>query len=109
MSGVLVVMPEGQETPGDQACATAVRLYLLRGFELRCNERSVPLVPGSQRLVAFLALHDRRLLRTHVAETLWPDVPGRRAWGNLRSALWRLSEYRDRVVEQAGDHLQLCP
>lgn len=85
-----------------------VRLCLLRGFELRCDGEVVRLVPGSQRLVAFLALQERRLLRTYVAETLWPDVPDRRAWGNLRSALWRLGELRDRVVEQAGDHLQLC-
>jgi len=110
MSGILAVMPDGRGVaPGGRAGAVAVRLYLLRGFELCCDGRAVPLVPGSQRLLAFLAPHDRRQLRTYVAETLWPDVPDRRAWGNLRSALWRLSEYRDRVVEQAGDHLQLCP
>jgi DNA-binding SARP family transcriptional activator len=109
MSETLVVMPDELEGQFDAAGLSTIELFLLRGFELRCDGQTVLLLPGSQRLVAFLALHDRHLLRTYVAETLWPDVPDRRAWGNLRSALWRLGGLRDRVVEQAGDHLQLCP
>jgi DNA-binding SARP family transcriptional activator len=87
---------------------SGVRLALLRGFELRCDGHTVPLVLSAQRLVAFLALHERLLPRTYVAETLWTDVPDRRAWGNLRSTLWRLGRLRERVVEQFTDQIQLA-
>jgi DNA-binding SARP family transcriptional activator len=50
----------------------------------------VDLPASSRRVVAFLALHDRPLLRVFVAGALWPDSPGERAAASLRSALWRL-------------------
>ena len=46
-----------------------------------------------------LALHDRPVLRAHVAGVLWPDSPQRRAAGNLRSALWRLARFPFRLLE----------
>jgi DNA-binding SARP family transcriptional activator len=91
----------------DRAVSGTVRLSLLRGFELQCDGSVVPLAMGSRRLVAFLALRERPLPRTYVAEMLWTDAPDRRAWANLRSSLWRLRGLRHRVVEQAGDDLQL--
>jgi|GEM_PF-5547549 len=36
-----------------------VHLFLIRGFELRHGDEVVPVPPCSQRLVAFVALHDR--------------------------------------------------
>jgi DNA-binding SARP family transcriptional activator len=84
-----------------------VQVALLSGFELRCDGVAVPLRLGPQRLIAFLALHERTLPRLYVAEALWSGVPARRAWANLRSSLWRLGELRWRVVEQVGEHLQL--
>lgn len=41
-------------------------------------------------MLAFVALHRRRVERRHAAGTLWPIGDDGRAAGNLRSALWRL-------------------
>ena len=46
------------------------RLALLNAFELRCEGRLVALPRPAQRLLAFLALQDRPVLRTYVAEGL---------------------------------------
>jgi DNA-binding SARP family transcriptional activator len=58
--------------------------YLLR----EGRRRKLP--EGSKRLVAFLALSERRSGRRAAARKLWPTVSESRAAGNLRSALWRL-------------------
>lgn len=68
-----------------------MRLKLLEGFELRCDDEVVALPTSAQRLVAFLALHERPLRRAYVAGTLWIDTTEKRAAANLRSALWRLT------------------
>jgi DNA-binding SARP family transcriptional activator len=80
----------------------------MRGFELRFDGDPVLVAMSSQRILAFLALHDRSLIRTYVAETLWSDVSDHRAAGNLRSALWRLGELGRRAVLAIGKHLQLA-
>lgn len=78
--------------------APAVRIELLGRF--RCDVRNEPqkLPMACQRVVAFLALHDRPLLRTFVAASLWLDKDEQRATANLRSALWRLSSHAERFV-----------
>lgn len=63
---------------------------------------------GAQRLLAFVALHDRPLLRLHVAGTLWPDVPEDRSSGSLRSALWRLRQSGCQLVLATPQYLQLA-
>jgi DNA-binding SARP family transcriptional activator len=50
--------------------------------------RDVP--EGSKQLLAFVALHRRRVERRQAAGALWPLGDEERAAGNLRSALWRL-------------------
>lgn len=52
--------------------------------------RRVSVPEGSQRLLAYVALHGGRVDRRRAAGTLWPDGSDARAAGNLRSALWRL-------------------
>jgi DNA-binding SARP family transcriptional activator len=47
---------------------------------------------GSERLLAFVALHRSGVRRMLAAGTLWPDVPERRALASLRSALSRLDD-----------------
>lgn len=84
-----------------------VRLTLLDGFELRHGEERVQLPLGSQRLVAFLALHDRPLLRVHVAGALWLDASEERSYANLRSALWRLRRPACAIVEATSTHVGL--
>jgi DNA-binding SARP family transcriptional activator len=95
----------------DQAGDSALRLHLsvLRGFELTCRGEQVILPPGTQRLLALLALHDRPVLRLYVAGTLWTEASEERSTANLRSALWRLRRSRLPLVHCFGEHLQLDP
>jgi DNA-binding SARP family transcriptional activator len=74
----------------------AVTLTLLTGFTLSIDGRDFPLIWSTQRLLAFLALKDRPLARSYVAETLWPETTTAKANANLRSALWR--------VQRSGGH-----
>jgi len=83
-------------------------LRLLGAFQLILNHRVVPVTIGSQRLIAFLALHDRLLPRTYIAGVLWPEVPTSRANANLRAGLWRLPAPCRLVVDQSAHHLRLA-
>jgi len=69
-----------------------VHLRLLGGFGLESAGRPVHVAPTLQRVLAFLALRSRPVLRSFVAGSLWPDVTESRAGANLRAALWRLPE-----------------
>ena len=69
----------------------------------------MPLPPASQRLVAFLALHGRPLLRVYVAGSLWLDSTEDRANASLRTALWRLGRPSCRLVEASTTHVALAP
>lgn len=91
------------------ATAPSVRVQLLSGFELTGNGRPVPLPLSVQRLVAFLALCNRPLMRLYVAGTLWLDSSEERSAASLRSALWRLHRPGYRVVESRGSTLRLAP
>jgi DNA-binding SARP family transcriptional activator len=84
-----------------------IRLTLLDGFELTCGGKPVPLPRSSQRVVAFLALHDRPLLRLYVAGVLWLDSSEERSCANLRSALWRLRGPKTQIVEASATHVRL--
>jgi DNA-binding SARP family transcriptional activator len=91
-----------RELPGGD-----VRVSLLRGFELRRGPEVVRLPLSAQRLLAFLALHDRPLLRPYVAGTLWLESSQEHANANLRTALWRLRRPGCRVVSASPDSLAL--
>jgi DNA-binding SARP family transcriptional activator len=66
-----------------------VCLNLLGRFELLVGGVDVPLPLSAQRVIVFLALHDRPQRRPVVAGNLWPEKSEGRAAANLRSALWR--------------------
>jgi DNA-binding SARP family transcriptional activator len=83
-------------------------LHLLGAFQLILNHWVVPVTIGSQRLIAFLALHDKLLPRMYIAGVLWPEVPTGRANANLRAGLWRLPEPCRRVVDQSTQGLGLA-
>jgi DNA-binding SARP family transcriptional activator len=82
-------------------------LKLLDGFDLVCSGRSVSLPLSAQRLLAFVALHERPVQRSYVAGSLWLDTPEERAYANLRSALWRLHRCGLRLVRSIGQRLSL--
>ena len=86
-----------------------VRLSLLSAFELTSAGERVTLPVPAQRLLAFVALRDRPVLRTYAAETLWLHSTEKHACGSLRSALWRLRVRGNRLVEITGGRLRLEP
>ena len=97
------------ESPAPPAAGTSrpAELSLLRGFELRRGGETVNLPQTSQRVLAFLALHERPLQRPYVAGSLWPQVSDRNADGSLRSALWRMKDLDADLVEAAYGNLSL--
>lgn len=84
-------------------------LRLLPGFELRRDDLPVSLPQSAERLLAFLAVHDRAVQRSFVAGSLWLDATDSHALGSLRSALWRVHTADDGVVESVGTRLRLAP
>jgi len=84
-----------------------VRLGLLGGFRLSIEAEEIPLPKNAQRLVSFLALQARPLLRTYIAGSLWGDVTDGRAGGSLRSALSRLRHPTYTLVALSSDHIEL--
>jgi DNA-binding SARP family transcriptional activator len=93
----------------NETTTPVVRLSLLRGFSLRVGREPVPLIWSAQRLVAFLALQDRPLSRSYVAEVLWPETTTVRANANLRSALWRTQRLCRRLIAASTQHLAIAP
>ena len=72
------------------------------------SDEQVALPPSVQRLVAFVTIHDRLLLRQYVAGSLWPETTEQHAAANLRSVLWRLNHLGAHVVEARGLTLRLA-
>jgi DNA-binding SARP family transcriptional activator len=97
----------GPRYPGEPG--RGLRLSLLGGFDLSLEGEIVRLPMTAQRLIAFLSLHDRPLLRGYVAGSLWPDTTEDRAGANLRSALWRLGSPGFALVNASNGHLELSP
>jgi DNA-binding SARP family transcriptional activator len=93
--------------PGSDG-APAIRVALLGGFELGVGGRVVRIPVHAQRLVAFLALHDRPLHRAYVAGRLWIDVSQEQAHNSLRSTLWRMRGPSRPVVDTSSTHLALA-
>lgn len=91
------------------AVVIAPHVELLGGFRCVVGGRPLALPLGCQRLVAFLALHDRPLQRVFVASSLWLDRDDHRASANLRSALWRLGQSEQPIVVVEGGALALHP
>jgi DNA-binding SARP family transcriptional activator len=86
----------------------ATRVGLLRGFEVSAEGRLVSLPFSAQRVVAFLALHDRPVQRLYVAGTLWLNSTEERANASLRTALWRLRRPNCRLVEATATQVGLA-
>ena len=84
-------------------------LALLGGFDLTDDTESVALPTAVQRVVTFVALHDKPVLRGYVAGSLWGDVTDHRASGSLRSALWKLGDRTHALVDVDNERLQLAP
>jgi DNA-binding SARP family transcriptional activator len=95
------------QRPREQDRTAENTLSLLKGFELRCGGRRVDLPMSAQRLLAFVALQERPVLRVYIAGSLWTDAPEERAAASLRSSLWRLHRPGVRLIDAMGAHLRL--
>ncbi len=84
-----------------------VRLGLLRGFELIHRDGPIRLPSSAQRVLAFVALHDRPLQRVYVAGSLWLDASEACANASLRTALWRLRHASCPLVDATSTHVSL--
>lgn len=65
-------------------------VHLFDGPYVMIGQRRLDVPEGSKRLLAFVALRQRRVERRQASGALWPYGDDQRAAGNLRSALWRL-------------------
>lgn len=111
-SGAAAVVPDPDHRRPSRAVSAgedALRLGLLRGFELRRGDSVVRLPVSAQRVLAFLALHDRPLQRLYVAGSLWLDSSETNANACLRTALWRLGRPDCVLVDASPTHLALAP
>ena len=82
-------------------------MVLLNSFDLLLDGKSVVLELPAQRLLAFLALQDRPVLRAYAAGALWLDATESHALGSLRSALWRLRHHGFELVASTSRQLRL--
>ena len=87
-----------------------MRISLLGGFSLVQDGRPMPIStsPGTERLLAFVALRNRPIRRGLVAGTLWPDVVEGRAHASLRSALARLGVAGRHALDVDAVHVCLA-
>ena len=83
-------------------------LTLIGGFMLTCRDQVITLPVSAQRLLAFLGLHTRPLLRSYASGNLWPDSSGPRSAACLRSALWRLRRLGVPAVHAENNYLRLA-
>jgi DNA-binding SARP family transcriptional activator len=86
-----------------------IRVSLSGAFGLNTNGESIDVSVPAQRLLAFLALRDHAVDRSHVAAVLWRSASPERAAGSLRSALWRIRRCGDFLVEMTSRGLRLSP
>jgi DNA-binding SARP family transcriptional activator len=100
---------DGERRGAVRQASPTVELRLVNGFELLCDGEPVELPLTAQRLVAFLALQERPLQRGYVAARLWLDTVEERAFGSLRSAIWRVKQTEIPLLKTPDTRLALDP
>jgi DNA-binding SARP family transcriptional activator len=85
-----------------------LHLWLLGAFRLTTPAGEVALGDCAARLLALLALRERRVTRCGVAGTLWPETSDDHAQSNLRSALCRLPGAARRAMDVNARDLSLA-
>ena len=108
----IMAKPIGQSPPRGgtiERSAPQASLSLLGAFQLTWDGDLVSLPVPAQRLLAFVALRDRPVLRSYAAETLWLESTTDHACGSLRSALWRLRRPGYELIDVSSGRLRLEP
>src|ERR1044072_4093765 len=67
-------------------------------FWVRGRDALPDLAGGSQRLLAFLALRERAVMRSAAAGTVWPEASEAHAHSSLRSAISRLTQVAHEAI-----------
>src|SRR5688572_4595676 len=82
-----------RSTSNQVSSSGQLEIAVLGGFRFWVSGRdALPDLPGgSQRLLAFLALRERFVVRSAVAGSLWPEASEEHAHASLRSAISRLT------------------
>lgn len=95
--------------PGSQTVAARSTLALTGGFRLLVDGEPVAIGQSGARLLAYLALAGRQVLRSRAAADLWQDSSPSRATSNLRATLWRIPEPCGALVTRRGSDLGIAP
>jgi DNA-binding SARP family transcriptional activator len=91
------------------AAPARIEISLLGTFEVRVGTCRFSVTSRcSQRLLVFLALHDRILTRIAIAGTIWPEVSDQKAGVSLRSSLSRMGTPMREAIVAAPAHLHLA-
>ncbi len=91
-----------------KSAAAHVEISLLGAFAIRIEGETVSVLSaGTQRILAYLAIHERSVTRLAMAGTMWPDVTEQHAGGSLRSALSRLDKPTKDSIRIASAGLRL--
>ena len=98
-----------QEGDLSSARAAGAVVRVLGPFEVRRGDAVATIPFSSQRVLAFLAVHDRPLRRAYVAGALWGDASEDQALANLRSAVWRLRQDWSSLVRATKTTIALAP
>jgi DNA-binding SARP family transcriptional activator len=90
----------------------SARINLLGGFTVHLGTRELvsvgeELPHAVKRLIAHVSL-SRRVARTAVAGSLWPEASEAHAQGSLRSTMWRMQKVLPGLVLAAGESLTLA-
>jgi DNA-binding SARP family transcriptional activator/DNA-binding HxlR family transcriptional regulator len=87
----------------DESARSDVRVSVLGMFAIRIDDKFVsPLPNGTQRVLAYLALHENAVTRISMAGTMWPEVSDQSAGASLRSALSRMDAPTREVIMRAS-------
>jgi DNA-binding SARP family transcriptional activator len=84
-------------------------LILVEEFALLGSGRRLTVPHIAERVLTYLALANRPVVRSRVAGTLWPNCTDYKALQNLRSALWRLRQIDGNLVQTGGERVCLNP
>lgn len=87
----------------------AVQVKLMGAFEAEVSGTPISLPLDAQRLVAFLAIEGQPRTRAYVAGRLWSEGSQERAFGNLRSALWRVRKEVSTLLSADSQIVSLKP
>jgi DNA-binding SARP family transcriptional activator len=91
-----------------EPAAPHVEISLLGAFAIRIEGEAIRVLSaGTQRILAYLAIHERSVTRLAMAGSMWPDVTEQHAGGSLRSALSRLDKPTKDSIRIASAGLRL--